>query len=134
MSCVLSFLGEVILLIDLQTLNRAVYVLESESVSHPVMSSSWQPHGLYLARLLCPWDFPGKNIGMGSHSLLRRISWPRDLTQVPCIAARFLTIWAIRHAHVCSYWSTKSSSHLLINTSLLDNYFASISLQLAFLS
>ena len=27
------------------------------------MSSSLQPHGLYPARLLCPWDFPGKNIG-----------------------------------------------------------------------
>ena len=30
-------------------------------------------HGLKLARLLCPWDFPGKNTGMGCHSLLRGI-------------------------------------------------------------
>ena len=24
-----------------------------------------QSHGLQLARLLCPWDFPGKNAGVG---------------------------------------------------------------------
>ena len=29
------------------------------------MSESWQPHGLNLTRLLCPWDFPGKNTGVG---------------------------------------------------------------------
>ena len=27
----------------------------------------------YPARLLCPWDFPGKNTGVGSHSLLQGI-------------------------------------------------------------
>ena len=25
-------------------------------------------HGLQTARLLCPWDFPGKNTGVGGHS------------------------------------------------------------------
>ena len=34
-----------------------------------VMSDSWQPHGLYPARLLCPWDSPGKNTGVGCHAL-----------------------------------------------------------------
>ena len=28
-------------------------------------------HGLQLTRLLCPWDFPGKNTEVGSHSLLQ---------------------------------------------------------------
>ena len=32
-----------------------------------------QPHGLGPARLLCPWDFPGKNTGVGCHSLLQGI-------------------------------------------------------------
>ena len=32
-----------------------------------------QPHGLWPARLLCPWDFPGKNTGVGCHSLLQGI-------------------------------------------------------------
>ena len=38
-----------------------------------VMSDSLQPHGLQHARLLCPWDFSGKNIGVGCHFLLQRI-------------------------------------------------------------
>ena len=38
-----------------------------------VMSDSLQPHGLYTARLLCPWDFPGRNIGVGYHFLLQGI-------------------------------------------------------------
>ena len=28
-------------------------------------------HGLLLARLLCPWNSPGKNTGVGIHSLLQ---------------------------------------------------------------
>ena len=35
------------------------------------MTDSLQPHGLQLARLLCPWDFPGKNTGVGCHFLLQ---------------------------------------------------------------
>ena len=31
-------------------------------------------NGLQPARLLCPWNFPGKNTGVVSHSLLQRIS------------------------------------------------------------
>ena len=31
------------------------------------------PHGLLPARLLCPWDFPGKNTGVGCHFLLQGI-------------------------------------------------------------
>ena len=32
-------------------------------------------------------------------SYSRGSSWPRDQTQVSCIAGRFFTIWAIREAH-----------------------------------
>ena len=33
-----------------------------------------QPHGLYSPpMLLCPWDFPGKNTGVGCHFLLQGI-------------------------------------------------------------
>ena len=32
-----------------------------------------QPHGLQTARLLCPWDFPGKNTRMDFHFLLWEI-------------------------------------------------------------
>ena len=30
-------------------------------------------YGLYPARLLCPWDSPGKNTGVGCHALLQGI-------------------------------------------------------------
>ena len=34
--------------------------------------SSW-PHRLWSTRPLCPWDSPGQNTGVGSHSLLQGI-------------------------------------------------------------
>ena len=51
----------------------AFFFLESESVSFSIMSNSLWPHGLQSARLLCPWDSPGKNTAMGSHSFLQEI-------------------------------------------------------------
>ena len=42
-------------------------------LTHSVVSESLRPHGLQPARLLCPWDFPGKNTGMGCHTLLQGI-------------------------------------------------------------
>ena len=30
-----------------------------------------RPHGLQLLRILCLWDFPGKNTGVGCHFLLQ---------------------------------------------------------------
>ena len=35
------------------------------------MSDSSRPHGLQPPRLLRPWDFPGKNTGVGCHFLLQ---------------------------------------------------------------
>ena len=35
-----------------------------------VVSDSVRPHGLQPTRLLCPWDSPGKNTGVGCHFLL----------------------------------------------------------------
>ena len=42
-------------------------------VSPSVVSTLLWPHGLYLARLLYPWDSPDKNTDLGRHSLLQRI-------------------------------------------------------------
>ena len=39
-------------------------------VNRSVVSNSLQPRGLWPTRLLCPWDFPGKNTGVVCHSLL----------------------------------------------------------------
>ena len=51
-----------------------------------------QPCGLQPVRLFCPWDFPGKNTGVGCHFLLHRI-FPDpgiELTS-PALAGRFFT-------------------------------------------
>ena len=37
------------------------------------MPDSSQAHGLQPTRLLCPWNFSGKNTGVGCHSLLQGI-------------------------------------------------------------
>ena len=53
-----------------------------------------QPHGLLPPRLLCLWDFPGRNPGVSSHVLLQGPSQPRDGTRISyifCTAGRFLT-------------------------------------------
>ena len=46
-----------------------------------------RPHGL-----LCPWNSPGMNTGVGCHSILRGSSQPRDQTRFSCMADRFFTI------------------------------------------
>ena len=52
---------------------KCVYGPESESVSHTVVSNSFRPHGLLPTRLLCPWNSPGKNTGVGRCALLQGI-------------------------------------------------------------
>ena len=63
---------------------------ESENVSPSVISDSLQPSGLWL---LCPLNSPGKNTGVGCHSLLQGIFLLRDQTWVSSIAGRFFIIW-----------------------------------------
>ena len=46
---------------------------ETESISSSVLSDSLGPHGLQPTRLLCPWDSPGKNTGVGCYACLQRI-------------------------------------------------------------
>ena len=42
-----------------------------------------QSQGLYPARFLCPWDFPGKNLGVGCHFLLQGIFLTQESN--PCL-------------------------------------------------
>ena len=67
-----------------------------------VVSDSLRPHGLQPTRLLHPWDFPGKSIGVGCHCLLlkppeaslkgperriedrRRTTWDPERESVSC--------------------------------------------------
>ena len=49
------------------------YLYLCAGLRHSVVSDSLQSHGLQPASLLCPWDSPGKNTGVGIHSLLQGI-------------------------------------------------------------
>ena len=66
----------------------------------PVMSDSLRPHGLYPARLLCSWDSPGKNTGVGIHFLLQGIfptqGWNRDL-----LHCRQILYWLSQEGSPC---------------------------------
>ena len=57
----------------------------SVAQSYPTM----QPHGL---KLLCPWDSPGKNIGVGCHALLQGIFPTQGLNRT-CVYLLSLLHW-----------------------------------------
>ena len=80
-------------------------VSELQCVSCAVMSDSLQPHGLQHARLLCPWNAPGKNTEWVAISFSRGPSQSRDWTGVSCTACRVFSIWATREAqHWACLW------------------------------
>ena len=54
-----------------------------------VVSDSLRPHGLCSSRLLCPWDSPGKNTGVGCHFLLQGVF----LTQGSNLRFLYLLHW-----------------------------------------
>ena len=58
--------------------NKSVWVCVCVCVNHSVMSDSLWPQGLYPARLLCPWNSPGKITGVGCYSLLQGNFWTQE--------------------------------------------------------
>ena len=58
---------------ELQPYKFSVLMLVNSTRVCSAVSDSLQPQGLQAARLLCPWDFPGKNTGVGCHFLLQGI-------------------------------------------------------------
>ena len=82
--------------------------------SSSVVSDSLQPHGLSCARLLCPGNFPGKNIGVGGHFLLQGIFPTQESLVSPALAGRFLplvppgkpydTIWMQKNVTTETRW------------------------------
>ena len=76
-----------------------------------------QPHGMQTASFLCPWVFPGKNTGVGSHFLLQGIFLTQGSN--PCLlspdsAGRFFTT-APPGKPVCGLLRT--TSHILYSSS-----------------
>ena len=56
------------------------------------------PHGLYPARLLCPWDSPGKNTGAGSLFLLQEFFLTQELNPGLLLCRWTLYCLSIREA------------------------------------
>ena len=69
----------------------------SKCASHLVMSDSLRPHRLQSTRLLCPWDSPGKNTGVGCHSLLQENT-----------LSRFVVLSFPRRKHLLISWLQRS--------------------------
>ena len=67
-------------------------------------------HGLEPSRLPCPWNFPGKNTGVGCHFLLQRVFSIQVLNpsllvsrpESPALTGGFFTSWATREAPIWS--------------------------------
>ena len=60
--------------LEINTLKPCLYYIMFAYVcARSVMSDSLWPRWLQPARLLCLWDFPGKNTGAGYHFLLQGI-------------------------------------------------------------
>ena len=67
-------------------------------LSHSVVSDSLRPHRLWPASLLCPWDSPGKNTGVGCYFHLQGIFLTQGLNLCLLQCRRFFTHWVIREA------------------------------------
>ena len=63
-----------------------VLSLQCVCVSYSVTSDSLQPHGLWPARLLHPWDFPDKDTVVGCHFLLQWIFLTQSLNPISWVS------------------------------------------------
>ena len=59
------------------------------------MSDSLHPYGLQPTRLLCPWDTPGKNTGVGCQALLQGI-FPTQRSNLHLLHCRWI-LYPLRH-------------------------------------
>ena len=82
-----------------------------------VVSNSLPPHVLQPARLLCPWDFLGKNTTVGCHALLQGIFLTQGSNPGLLHCRQILYHWATRETPWWALWS-ESESHLVVSDSL----------------
>ena len=82
-----------------------ISLFESESVSCSVVSDSLQCHGLYVAcQAPLFMDYQVIILEWVAIPFSRGSSWPKDWTQVSCIAGSFFTVWAIRYDDFTVYY------------------------------
>ena len=99
------------LLISIQMGN--CYTFQVQSLENSLVSQSCltlcDPMGCNLPGSSVHGGSPGKNAGVGCHLLLREIFPTEGLTQVSCIAGRFLILWVTRNAQSNIMWFSISS-------------------------
>ena len=80
--------------------------------SHSVVSNSLGHHGPQSTRPLHPWDFPGKNTGVGCHFLLQGIFPTQGLN--PGLRHCRLMLYRLNHQGNPTDCPQFSTSHLLL--------------------
>ena len=77
------------------------------------MSDSERSHGLQPTKLLHPWDFPGKNTGVGCHCLLHQCA----VTLKYIIVQAWRALLSFRHKYliICSHLQVDIHSQLKLN-------------------
>ena len=85
-----------------------------------VVSNSLRLHGLQPTRLPCPWDFPGKNTGMGCHFHLQGIFLSQGTNQ--CLLHCRWILYLLSHQG-----SLQAYTFVKIRTSLKHNWLRPLS-------
>ena len=93
-------------------------------LSHSAVSNSLRPHGLWLTRVFCSWDYLSKNTGRGCYFLFQGIflTQGRNLCKYgSCIAGWFFTVeppgkppWAIQQVLIIYLFYTQYSVYMSI--------------------
>ena len=86
---------------SLEFLGRGVCKHWIDSISniiHSVVPDSLRPHGLQPTKLHCPWDFPGKDTGVGCHFLLQD-RWIDRYSFLGNKVKMQMTIWKVKLAY-----------------------------------
>ena len=76
--------------------------------SRSVVSYFSRPHGLQPTRLLHPWDFPGKNTGVGCHCLLQGLNLLN--LNITTLLIQFWTFWIQGQSEVIGNSMTEMDS------------------------
>ena len=69
------------------------------------VSDSLRPYGLHPARLLCQWDSPGKNTGVGCHAILQGIFLTQGSNlDLPCLHVYvYVCVCMCIYMYMCVY-------------------------------
>ena len=75
------------------------------------MSNSVRPHRWQPIRLLCPWDSPGKNTGVGCHFVLQCMKVKSE-SEVAQLCPTLVTPWTEAHQAPPSMGFSRESTRL----------------------